>query len=640
MKKIIAWCCVAVLAAGCAKGVPARRARYPNPVTPEAKASFGTAEALYLDRRLAEADAAFASLISEFPYTELIDKARFRRGEIAFARRDYPLAISFYRQSYSQISSPSVAPKARFKAALALYSLRRCGESLSELEGIRRSEASTLLRLRIDSLGALDSKCAGGPANAAILWNLHLLDDYAEGADLRASEVSQKELVTEEAARAEVVRWIEDPSVTIEDVRALPLKKMKGKRSGGYAAYKLAYILHTSGEAAQASRHLKNYLKTYPKHEYYGAARLLVAELGGEFGEGAGVSVGAILPLSGRYAVYGESVLHGIECAIGVYRPCVGPAGVRVIVRDSASTTAGALQAVDELVREGVVAIVGPLLSATSMEAARRSQQLGVPMISLSQRKDVVELGDHIFRNSVSTASEVSALTNYAVRRKGLKNFFIIYPDNKKGSEYERLFTRKVEALGGTVVGSHAYAPNQLEFVSELKGAGGRDGVIDVTGRSRTYDAVFIPDSFRAVGYIAPTLALMGVRNVQLLGISRWDDPGLIERGGKFVEGAVFVDSFYKQAPYATVTSFVSRFQEAYEVEPTLLEALGYDSMRAILTAAQKLGAFRRDTMQDALARLSGLRGVSGLRGFGPSGDARHRLWLLTVKKGEIKPVE
>jgi TolA-binding protein len=558
MKKVIAWCCLVVLVAGCAKGVSSRRARYPNPVTSEARASFDAAEALYLDRRFREADVAFATFISEFPYTELTDKARFRRGEIAFAKGNYPLAISFYRQSYSEISSPSVAPKSRFKAALALYNLRRCGESLSELEGIIREEASAVLRLRIDSLGVLDSKCVGGPANAAILWNLYLLDDYAEGAGARASEISPKELVAEEAARAEVVRWIEDQTVTVEEVQALPLKQMKGKRSGGYAAYKLAYILHTSGEATKATRHLNNYLKTYPKHEYYGAARLLAAELGGEFGEGAGISVGAILPLSGRYSVYGESVLHGIECAIGVYKPCVGPAGVRVVVRDSASSAVAATQAVDELVREGVVAIVGPLLSATVMEAAERAQRLGVPMISLSQREEVVTVGHYIFRNSVSTASEVYALVDHAMRHKGLKNFFILYPDNRKGAEYERLFAQRVEAFGGTVVASRAYAPNQLEFVSELKGSGGREGIIDATGGRLSYDAIFIPDSFRAVGYIAPTLALMGVRNVQLLGISRWDDPGLIERGGKFVEGAIFVDSFYRQAPDAAVTSFVS----------------------------------------------------------------------------------
>ena len=640
MKKVIIWCCLVALAAGCAKGVSSRRARYPNRVTSEAKASFDAAEALYLDQHFSDADAAYATFISDFPYTELTDRARFRRGEIAFAKRNYPLAISFYRQSYSEISSPAVAPKSRFKAALALHRLRRCGESLSELQGIIREEASVILRLRIDSLGVLDSKCAGGPANAAILWNLYLLDDYAEGAGARASEVSPKELVSEEAALAEVTRWIGDRSVRPEDVRALPLKEMKGKRSGGYAFYKLAHILHTSGQNAEAASLLKDYLKTYPKHEYYGAARLLAAELGDEIGEGVEVSVGAILPLSGRYAVYGESVLHGIECAIGVYGPCQGPAGVKVIVRDSRSSPARASQAVDELVNQGVVAIVGPLLSATAEEAARKAQHRGVPMITLSQQKGVVELGDYIFRNSVSAASEINTLVDYAVRRKGLRRFFILYPDNKKGTQYEQLFTRQVLDLGGTIVGTRPYAPNELEFASELKRSGRREGIFDATGGPRAFDAIFIPDSFRAVGYIIPTLALMGVRHAKLLGISRWNDPGLVERGSKFVEGALFVDTFYKEAPGGVVSNFISQFEEAYDTEPTLLEALGYDSTMAILTAAQKMGAFSRDTMKEALADLSGLQGVSGLRGFGPSGDGRHHLWLLTVKKGEIKPVK
>ena len=272
----------------------------------------------------------------------------------------------------------------------------------------------------------------------------------------------------------------------------------------------------------------------------------------------------------------------------------------------------------------------------SAQAAAVKAQELGVPLISLSQREGVIDVGDFVFRNSVSPSSEVDAVVDYSIGQKMLKRFFILYPDNMKGAEYERLFTQKVEELGGKIVARHAYAPNEMEFAVVLKGVANKGG----PGNRSGFDAVFIPDSSRVVGYIAPTLALSGVEDVRLLGISRWDDSDLIERGGKFVDGAIFVDSFYKKAHEAQVISFIKKFKETYGIEPTLLEALGFDATRAIVIAAQEMGAFHRETMRDSLTRISGFRGVSGLMGFSPSGDARRKLTLLTVKNGAIVPIE
>ncbi len=628
------------LITSCATTGGPRAARYPNAVTPEAQSTFDAAERTYRAARFTEADAQLAAFVETFPYTELTDRARFLRGEIAFAQGRDEAAIALYRSAYAQIDSPFVAPRAQYKEALALFRQKRCGPALDRLRGITRVWASATLRMRIDALGVYANRCAGGDERAAIVWYLGLLDDSAEGGESDAL-VSGEERVSEEEALEAVRRWIDDGTVTLASVRALPLEAMRGKRSGGYADYKLAVLLHTGGMSAEAATRIKAYLTTYPKHEFYGAARLLASELGGEFGEGASVAVGAILPLSGRYAVYGESVLHGMECAVGVFTPCSGPAGMTIHVRDSGGHADRATRAVEELAEiDDLVAIVGPLMSHTAPAAARRAQELGIPLITLTQQQGVVEVGDFVFRNSVSPDSEVEAIVDYAIGQKRLKRFFVLYPDNRKGSQYEALFSERVRDAGGEVVARHAYAPNQMEFASELRGEGSKEGSIDATGAGVHYDAVFIPDSFRVVGYIAPTLALMGVTDVQLLGISRWDDPRLVERGGEFVEGALFVDSFYRKAPNVKVSGFVAQFRDAYGIEPTLLEALGFDATQAVIVGAQRMGAFRRESMRDALAGMRGLGGVSGLMGFDAVGDAQRRFVLLTVTEGAIVPVK
>ncbi|MFH0799102.1 MAG: penicillin-binding protein activator [Pseudomonadota bacterium] len=651
MKRMIVWCLLAMVAgAGCAGGL-AGKARYPNAVTPEAQGRFDAADSLYRSKRFAEADAAFAKLIAELPYTQLTDEARFRRGEIAFAYKNYNAALGFYRGSYSQIESPAVAPKARFKAALCLFRLNHAQETLSELEAISRRDASVVLRLRTDSLGVRASKAAGLSPNISIVWQLRLLDNYPESQGVRPSGIGPDELVSEDAALSEVKRWVGDKTVTAAEVEALPTKEMRGHRSGGFASYKLALILHSTGDTKEAIKQLKIFVSTYPKHEYYGAARVLMGELGGVIGEGAGTSIGALLPLSGKYAIYGESALHGVECAIGVFEPCVGPGGIKIVVRDSGSTPAEAVAAVNELAAANVVGIVGPLLSTNALEAAARAQELRIPIISLSQRGGVAETGEYIFRNSVSDSSEMSMLADYAVNRMHLKRFYILYPSSsKKAIEYKGLFSEAIRAQGGSVVDVKGYSEGQMVEVSdELRGRGRAEfqqqkqkknreeggKSIDITPTTANYDAVFIPDSLSMASYIAQRLESS---KAKVLGISRWGDHQHEGHIDSSLNGAVFVNSFYMDAPEEHVSNFVSRFREAYGSEPTLLEALGYDSARMISTAVLEKGAAGRDALRAAIARTSGFPGVAGKTTVTADRNAERQLRVLTFKDGSIRP--
>lgn len=650
MKRLIAICCVLFVLTGCVETGPVRKtAKYPNPETPEARALFEAVHGQYISGDFREADANFARLVAEHPYTELTDRARFYRGEMAFSTGNYDSAIAFYRQAYGEVTSPNVAPLARFKEALALFKLGRPAEALAPIGQIDRRDASAILHLRIDSLGIIASKASGRTLNEYIIWELYLLDDYAAGAaqnrtvlGARANleSVNPAEIVPESDALADVRKFVDDESVPLAFVETLPIKDMKGKRSGGYVEYKKAYIVHRSGDSENAMRLLKSYISSYPKHEYYSIARVLMSELGGAVGEAAGIKVGVMLPLSGKYSTYGESVLHGIECATGIYDPCSGPAGMMIIVRDSANPQTNAAAIVDELAEQGVVAIIGPLLSKDARDAALRSEQRGIPMISLAQLDGIAEMGDYIFRNSVTASSEVGTLVDYVFSKKKMKRFYILYPDNKKGLEYRDLFTGDVEKLGGKIVGKYGYAPNQMEFGNELRGRGSAEKASGFMDGVPQYDAMFIPDSSRMVGYIVPTLAMMGTKDIQLLGISRWDDPALIERGGEYVEGAIFVDSFYKRSKESWVSTFVSKFNQAYGIDSTLLEALGYDTMRVIIAAVEEKGAKSRDMVKAAIARTANFPGVAGRISFDERGDTKRQLFVLTIRGGEIQEVE
>jgi len=149
------------------------------------------------------------------------------------------------------------------------------------------------------------------------------------------------------------------------------------------------------------------------------------------------------------------------------------------------------------------------------------------------------------------------------------------------------------------------------------------------------FEAIFIPDDYKKINLVVPQLAYYDITKVQLLGTSEWDSFALIRDSGKFVEGAVFVDGFFKDSPLPLVKSFVMDFEDTFHFPPTLLDALGFDTTKVILKTIASRGLFN----SEALLSFKGYVGVTGFTGFTADGEGMRKFFLLTVSEGKIRQI-
>ncbi len=375
--------------------------------------------------------------------------------------------------------------------------------------------------------------------------------------------------------------------------------------------------------------------------------------------------IGVVLPLSGKYKLYGESVLHGIECAAGVVQPCTSSLHVELVVKDSHGDPATAVTAVEELAKQDqVIAILGPLMSKEVEPAAQKAQELKIPLVSLSQKDGVTDTGDYVFRVSLSTHSQVQTLVDYAVRQKGYKRFGIMYPRNPYGETFRAAFSDAVTKAGGQVVAEKIYgeevvnivdatAQQQHDGIQKPKSGLSTDGTYHgpgakggeevgsgvVSARPRIpaisgVEVVFIPDSYRAVTNIIKYSNPTAFSGVQLLGTNRWNESGLLDIGTP-INGAVFVDGFFAQSQDIGIQQFVDTFRQAYQLTPTILEAQGFDAARLVMKSIEN-GGRKPSSVRNELAKLSNVKGLTGRMSFGTNRDAQKQLVLLTVSGGNI----
>jgi branched-chain amino acid transport system substrate-binding protein len=395
-----------------------------------------------------------------------------------------------------------------------------------------------------------------------------------------------------------------------------------------------------------------------------------------DFSAARGV-LGVVLPLSGPFAGFGEQALRGVLLASGVFPGADGAAhpSVRIAVRDSGSDPARAAAAVRELAADPeVVAIVGPLVSATCESAAREAESIGVPLLALTSREDVTSQRSWVFRLRTRPIEEAELVADRAIAL-GARRFAILYPNDPSGVGLRGLFWDAVEARGGRVVAVASFDPKAHDFGTPIKSLVGYsmldsdekaqlanrsamlekarrlppDAARELRAKARSlttsdgrpippvvdFDALYIPASHDDVVLIAAQLAYHEVNGARLLGSEGWYSPKLARLGGNPLEGALFAAHFYPDSTVPYVQSFRQRYESTFGGVPDAFAAQGYDAASLILAQLAHGRDDRRD-VRDGLRQIASFPGVSGVTSIGEDGNARKRPFLLGVEHGRV----
>jgi ABC-type branched-subunit amino acid transport system substrate-binding protein len=361
-------------------------------------------------------------------------------------------------------------------------------------------------------------------------------------------------------------------------------------------------------------------------------------------------AIGVLLPLSGRYAAFGERVQRGMALAIETFRPFIP---VRFIFRDTAGDEAIAAGQVAELaISDRVIGIAGPLVGNAAVGAARRANQERTPLLTMSQKEGLAASSLYVFRNSLTPQLQVRALVDYAMEVRDFTTFGIMTPQTRQGEQFADLFRAEVTLRGGEIIAEQSYLTDQTDFRKQVKLLQGLDPNApdeeelpsdseDPAAETEEevpppFQALFLPDYAERISLIAPQLAFYGLEGVQLLGTNGWNDDELPRLTRQFIEGAVFTDGFFRHSTYPFVEEFAERYFDKYGEEPTILEAQGYDIAGILLTLLNDSSLRTREDLRRALAQLQNYPGVTGATRFDFIGEADKVLFLLQVQNGTI----
>jgi ABC-type branched-subunit amino acid transport system substrate-binding protein len=563
------------------------------------------------------------------PSSQPEDSLLFREGEILLSKGDIEKALWRFKRLTTDYPNSPLLNEAKFRMGICYTQLKRPKDGIRVLNELLSTFLAPARMVRVFTLMGDNYLELRDPFNALFWYGKGLLVEGQQKEELKVS-----------------VRSVVDTLDTEEALTRIETL-YRGTYAGGYAKFRSAQMAKRRGDNALLKKIITELEREYQGMDYLSQARELPGPL--PISEKSKYTIGIILPLSGVHQSFGTRVLQAVQLATReTSLPGKTPL-ITLAIRDSKGNPKEAEKAVEELVtKEKVIAVIGPLLSLTVDQAAKKAQQLKTPLMTLSQKEPAYGKGEFVFQNSLTPLGQLQALGAFAVKDMEFRTFAIFYPNSPYGLYYKTLFAQEVARRGGRVLGSVAYQEEQTDFSQEIKGFfkikttqeyDSRKKKVEEFKAGLTVDAVFIPDTHDRASIILSQMAYFDVTGSAFLGTNAWNDPRLISVAGAAVEGAFFVDCFFRNEDSPIVTEFVEEFRKAYQREPETLEAIAYDGAKFLKNILQAKSVSSPYQLREEISRIENFQGISGLKGFGENGKPIRNLSILTVKDGQIVKV-
>ncbi|WP_459476337.1 ABC transporter substrate-binding protein [Clostridium saccharoperbutylacetonicum] len=341
------------------------------------------------------------------------------------------------------------------------------------------------------------------------------------------------------------------------------------------------------------------------------------------------INVGFSAQLTGRQAELGVQERNGAQLAIEKANNDGGINGhmLSLIVHDDLGIPQEAQNADKELIREGVVAIIGHATTAQTLAGIAEANKAKVIMMGPTVSTPKLSgIDDYFFRIHPSFEKSSQNFAKYIFEIKGIKHIAVIFDkDNLAYSQtYSDIFSDKFKALGGEVTNlldfSSVAQPDFSKFISELQKSKA-EGVLIVAS---DMDTALIAQRARLMNWSNPMFS------------SPWaQTKTLIDKGGQAVEGMIIEQAYDLENDSENFVEFKSKYRARFGNDPSFGAAYSYESTMVLIEAIKKsYGTNVR--LKDALLEIHDFKGLTDNLSFDKFGDVQRNSYLSSIKNGKF----
>ncbi len=309
------------------------------------------------------------------------------------------------------------------------------------------------------------------------------------------------------------------------------------------------------------------------------------------------LTIGAILPLSGPAAIWGENVQKGITLALE------GKMGISVVYEDSKGKPADGVTAFKNLQTKNVDIMLSAL-SAVSIPVSKQAQETKTPLLATLTAADGI-VNDYTVRYYSNASNFASpAFTDQNSPITNAKTIAVLYRNDDLGKSVFSHIEKLADEQGKQIVIVESFNPGEIDFNQLVTKIKGRNPDVLLFVPVTPGEATGIVQSARALSFTKP---LVEASNV-------FADLKTREQ----VSGSAYGTNVYTfiHSTDSEVIKFKDMYKNRYGDEPNFAVAFGYDVANLLHQC--------KDSQDDILTCIKMNKtysGVSGLATQISSGD-------------------
>jgi branched-chain amino acid transport system substrate-binding protein len=184
------------------------------------------------------------------------------------------------------------------------------------------------------------------------------------------------------------------------------------------------------------------------------------------------VVIGALLALTGDGSSLGEASKVALELAVNDTNAYLASIGsemrVQLIIEDTKTEPAVALEKLQNLSREGVKIVIGPAASAEIKTVKSYADENDILLISHASTAPSLAIpGDNVFRFCTDDTYQAAAIAN-RMRKDGVSVIVPMWRGDVWGDDLTKATNERFKALGGTVVDGKRYNVSTVNFSTAI----------------------------------------------------------------------------------------------------------------------------------------------------------------------------
>ncbi|MBU4026733.1 ABC transporter substrate-binding protein [Patescibacteria group bacterium] len=341
--------------------------------------------------------------------------------------------------------------------------------------------------------------------------------------------------------------------------------------------------------------------------------------------EGEVIKIGAILPLSGPVAMFGDWARKGMEIALEDIN--LEEVKIEVLFEDSKLDAKEGIIAYNKLVN---IDNAGLIISAMS--------SVSVPLIPIVREDEKVLLlqdvtfpeitknNPLVFRHFIQSDREALILAEYAIKTLDVNNVGILYVNDEAGVGAKNAFKRIFEQNGGSVSIMEAFGGRDTDMKTQI-----------LKIKNKGVQSIYLFGNGPSWAQ-----ALKQIRELEFTGVILTNTSMFIENFRELAGSAT--ESVYFTYPFAdegqqSFQIFADKYKKRYGTEPQLEAFYGYDLINVIKIALDK-NNWEIKNLNKAILDIKEFFGVFGKTKIDKEGDFITSIGIGIIENGALKLIE